>query len=170
MFLKLLSRMRKSVSFRIALWYSILFPLSSLLVIGLFYFLLSSYVNHKDRQILHAKLDEYVSQYNEGGIQALDRAIQKDREKDKRVSFFVRIAGHDNTTLFLNLPESETVRDYKYLEHPTFSPKWLDLITGIGHRTEEISTLLPGGSLLQVAEASKTGRYFSIGFAKSLPA
>ncbi len=158
MFLKSLSRMRRSVSFRIALWFSIVFPLSSFLVIGIFYFLLSSYANHKDRQILHAKLDEYVSQYTEGGVRSLDRAIQKDRGKDKRVTFFVRIAGKDNATLFLNVPKSETVRDYKYLEHPAFSPRWLDLITGIGNRTEEIETLLPDGSLLQVGRSVKNRR------------
>ncbi|MDR3554424.1 MAG: hypothetical protein P4L55_06705 [Syntrophobacteraceae bacterium] len=123
MFLKSLSRMRRSVSFRIAVWYSIIFPLSSLLVIGIFYFLLSSYVNHKDRQILHAKLDEYISRYKEGGIPALNRAIRKDRENDKRVSFFVRIAAKNNSTIFLSVPKAETVRDYKYLEHPGFRPR-----------------------------------------------
>ena len=153
MFLESLSRMRRSVSFRIAIWYSILFPFSTFLVIGIFYFLLSSYVNHKDRQILHAKLDEYVSQYSGGGVQALDRAIRKDREQDKRLTFFVRIAGKNNVTLFLNVPQSETVRDYKYLEHPSFSPKWLDLVTGLRHHTEEMSTSLPDGSLLQVGRS-----------------
>ncbi len=155
MFFKSVSRMRRSVSFRIAVWYSILFSLSALLVIGIFYYLLSSYVNHKDRQILHAKLDEYISQYNEGGIPALDRAILKDREIDKRVSFFVRVAGRDNATVFLSLPESETALDYKYLEHPTFRPRWVDLIFGIGHPTEEISTPLPGGLVLQVGRSVK---------------
>jgi signal transduction histidine kinase len=155
MFLKSLSRMRRSVSFRIAVWYSIIFPLSSLLVIGIFYLLLTSYVNHKDRQILHAKLDEYISRYNDGGIPALNRAIRKDRENDKRVSFFVRIAAKNNSTIFLSVPRAEAVRDYKYLEHPRFRPRLVDLITGIRHPTEEIATQLPDGSTLQVGRSIK---------------
>ncbi len=155
MFVQSLSRMRKSVSFRIAIWYSIIFPLSSFLVISIFYFLLSSYVNHKDRQILHAKLDEYVSRLNEGGIPALKHAISGDRQQDKRVSFFVRIAGHDNATLFLSVPRSETIGDYQYLEHRAFKPRLMDLIAGIGHPTELISTLLPDGSILQVGRSVK---------------
>ncbi|MGC9196735.1 MAG: sensor histidine kinase [Syntrophobacteraceae bacterium] len=154
MVLASLSRMRRSVSFRIAVWYSIIFPLSSFLVIGIFYFLLSSYVNHKDRQILHAKLDEYASRYNEGGIPALARAIREDRQKDKRVSFFVRLSGHDNATVFLSVPKSETVRDYKYLER-RIKPRLVDLITGIAHKTEEIATVLPDGLVLQVGRSIK---------------
>jgi nitrogen fixation/metabolism regulation signal transduction histidine kinase len=128
--------------------------LSSFLVIGIFYFLLSSYVNHKDHQILHAKLDEYTSRYNEGGLTALRRAIREDREKDKRLSFFVRLSGRNNATVFLSVPKSETVRDYKYLEHP-IKPRLVDLIAGIGHKTEEISTVLPDGLVLQVGRSIK---------------
>ena len=75
--------------------------------------------------------------------------------KIKGSLFFVRIAGHDNATLFLSVPNAETVRDYKYLEHPGLTPRWIDLITGIGHPTEEISSPLPDGSVLQVGRSVK---------------
>lgn len=155
MFLKSLSHMRKSVSFRIAVWYSILFPFSTLLVMGVFYFLLASNENRKDRQILHAKLDEFTTQYDEGGLKALKRAIRRDREQDKRVSLFVRIAGPDNTTLFLSVPKSERLETYKYLEHAGVHPRWMDLLTGIGHPTEAISAPLPDGALLQIGRSVK---------------
>ena len=71
--LRSLKHSRRSIAFRLAIWYSILFPLSSLLALCMAYFLLSSYVNHKDAEIIQAKLDEYASLYQTGGSPALAR-------------------------------------------------------------------------------------------------
>jgi signal transduction histidine kinase len=156
MFLKSLSRMRRSISFRITIWYSILFPLSSMLVFLLVYFLLSTYVNRKDREILQAKAEEYASEYVVGGAGALNKEIRLDRKTDKRISFFVRIAGPDNSTLFLSVPKSETAFDYKYLEEHKPRARWLDLITRSGTFTAEVRSIhLPDGSVLQVGKSVK---------------
>jgi signal transduction histidine kinase len=154
MVVKSLNRMRKSISFRITIWYSILFPLSSILVFGLIYFLLSSYVDRKDSQILDAKLEEYTNQYVAGGTQALSDEIRVDRKTDKRISFFVRIAGRDNTTLYLSVPKSETTSDYKYLEAHKPHARWIDLIMGSADKATEVrSSRLPDGFLLQVGKS-----------------
>jgi signal transduction histidine kinase len=156
MFLRSLSRMRKSVSFRITIWYSILFPLSSLLVFGLIYFRLSSYVNLKNQEILEARAREYASQYEARGIQALRDEISRDRRVDKSSSFFVRIAGPENNTLFLSVPKSDTAFDYKYLEQHNVHARWIDFVTGVGaYATEVRSTHLSDGSLLQVGKSVK---------------
>lgn len=153
---KSLNRMRKSISFRITIWYSILFPLSSILVFGLVYFLLSSYANGKDREILRAKLEEYVSEYQSGGTRTLRQEIRSDRKRDKRISFFVRIADRDNATLFLSVPDTETAFDYKYLEQHRLHARWIDLMMGLGRSpTEVASTHLPDGSLFQVGKSIK---------------
>ncbi len=153
MFLKSLNRMRKSVSFRLTIWYSIIFPLSSVLVFGISYFLLFSYVNRKDREILQAKLEEYVSQYEARGTRALGEQIQKDRETDRRISFFVRISGGDNTTFFLSVPKTETAFDYKYLEEHRLHARWIDLIMRGPHAAEVASARLPDGLFLQVGKS-----------------
>ncbi len=156
MFLKSLNHLRKSISFRITIWYSILFPLSSMLVFGLIYFLLSSYVDRKDREILSAKLEEYVSQYETRGIKGLDDEIGRDRQVDRRITFFVRIAGPGNITRYLSVPKTETAFDYQYLEEHNLHARWIDLIMGKGdYATEVRSTHLPDGSLLQVGKSVK---------------
>jgi signal transduction histidine kinase len=158
MILRSLNPLRKSISFRITVWYSILFASSFVLLFGLIYFRLSSYVNHKDRQILQAKLEEYVTQFEAGGRPALSKEIRTDRRTDKRISFFVRIAAPDNATLFLSVPEQEKALDYRDLEqHPLHvHARWIDLITGSRlSATEVVATHLPDGSLLQVGKSIK---------------
>jgi signal transduction histidine kinase len=156
MFLRSLNRMRKSVSFRITIWYSILFPLSSLLVFGLIYFRLSSYVNLKNQEILEARAREYASQYEAKGIEALREEISRDRRVDKNSSFFVRIAGRENDTLFLSVPKTDTNFDYKYLEQHNVHARWIDYVMGVGaYATEVRSTHLADGSLLQVGKSVK---------------
>lgn len=151
-----LYRLRGSIAFRITIWYSIIFPLSSALSFGIMYYSLSSYVNRKDREILRAKVAEYVGEYRAGGTKLLDAGIRMGRKTDKRISFFVRIAGPANKTLFLSVPDAETAFDYQYLDRKPPRPRFFDLITGRGFfPTEVLSTSLPGGLMLQVGKSMK---------------
>ncbi len=149
-----LYRLRGSIAFRITIWYSIIFPLSSALSFGIMYYSLSSYVNRKDREILRAKIAEYVGEYRAGGTKLLDAGIRTDRKTDKRISFFVRISGPANKTLFLSVPDAEPAFDYQYLDRKPPRPRFIDLITGRGYfPTEVLSTSLPDGLLLQVGKS-----------------
>jgi hypothetical protein len=81
MFLKYLSpkhlvSLRKTITFRLILWYSAFFILSTSFLFLLAYFLLSSSVRRKDREETHQKLGEYAAQYKTGGIDALKKEVR----------------------------------------------------------------------------------------------
>ena len=73
MSLKSLKQWSKTIGFRLAVWYSTIFILSSVALFVLAYFFLSSSIQQKDRQIIQSKLKEYEAQYQTGGISSLTR-------------------------------------------------------------------------------------------------
>src|SRR5713226_2046256 len=105
MFLKRLSHIRKTITFRLILWYSAFFILSTSFLFLLAYFLLSSSVRQKDREETHQKLGEYAAQYQTGGIEALKKEVSLEGRSGKEDPLFVRLVGPQNTTVFLNAPE-----------------------------------------------------------------
>src|SRR5882724_9704474 len=109
MFLKYLSpkhlvTLRKTITFRLILWYSAFFVLSTSCLFVLAYFLLSSSVRQKDREETHQKLGEYAAQYQTGGIEALKKEVSLEGA-GKENPLFVRVVGPQNTTVFLNASE-----------------------------------------------------------------
>src|SRR5882724_11465622 len=105
MFLKQLNRIRRTITFRLALWYSGIFILSTSFLFVLAYVLLSSSVEQKDREDTHQKLGEYAAQYRLSGLEGLKKEIALEEKTGKRHSFFVRLAGPENSTLFLDAPD-----------------------------------------------------------------
>src|SRR3989442_12133855 len=103
MFLKRLSHIRKTITFRLILWYSAFFVLSTSFLFLLAYFLLSSSVRQKDREETHQKLGEYSAQYQTGGIEALKNEVGLEGRSAKD-PLFVRVAGPQGSTVFLNSP------------------------------------------------------------------
>src|SRR3989441_5062337 len=105
MFLKRLSRIRKTITFRLILWYSAFFILSTSFLFLLAYFLLSSSVRRKDREETHQKLGEYAAQYQTGGIEALKNEVGLEGRSAREDPMFVRVVGPQNTMVFVNAPE-----------------------------------------------------------------
>src|SRR5258707_10140877 len=110
MFLKYLSlknfiNLRKTINFRLILWYSAFFILSTSFLFVLAYFLLSSSVRRKDREETHQKLSEYAAQYHAGGIEALKNEVGLEGRSAREDPLFVRLVGPQNTTAFVNAPE-----------------------------------------------------------------
>src|SRR5258705_11502707 len=109
MFLRYLSpkhlvRLRKTITFRLILWYSAFFILSTSFLFLLAYFLLSSSVRRKNREETHQKLTEYAAQYQTGGLEALKNEVGLEG-RSAGEDLFVRLVGAQNTTIFLNAPE-----------------------------------------------------------------
>ncbi len=162
MFLKRLSRIRKTITFRLIVWYSAFFILSTLFLFVLAYFLLSSSVRQKDREATHQKLGEYAAQYQTGGLAALKTEVGLETRGDKENPIFVRVAGPQNNTLFLNA--SEHWKDFDLSQLKSFNPERvgaadhqpLDLRTRDGERGLEIeSTILADGNILQVGHSTE---------------
>jgi len=67
-------RLRRTLGFRLALWYAIIFVVSSLAVTALTYVLLASSLEQRDREIVENSLAEYARAYRESLQWTLDPA------------------------------------------------------------------------------------------------
>ena len=78
MSLKRLDRVRRTIGFRLILWYSSIFIVSASFLFVLAYVLLSSSAEQKNRKDIHLKLEEYTAQYRAGGLEALKNEVGLD--------------------------------------------------------------------------------------------
>lgn len=158
MSLESLKRWSKTIGFRLAIWYSTIFILSSLTLFVLAYLFLSSSIQQKDRQIIQSKLKEYATEYETGGIASLKDKVASDRSSGKQNSFFVRVCRPSGTTLFLNLPDQWADFDLQEAATSAVSQKgqWSRVVSKADENALEIaSTPLPDGNLLQVGKSTE---------------
>lgn len=93
---KSFSRVRKTLSFRLTLWYSVTFIASSLLLFLLSYVFLSLSVRD-NQKILQTRLSKLVSVAEDAGM---DAAIQV--AADRRNKYFVRIIAPESRTVLMS--------------------------------------------------------------------
>jgi signal transduction histidine kinase len=156
--LKQLVRLRKTITFRLILWYSAFFIISTSFLFLLAYFLLSSSVRQKDREETQEKLREYAAQYQTGGIEALKNEVGLEGRSAREDPLFVRVVGAHNTTVYLNAPEHWKDFDLAQLESVGLNSgeQPIYLQTRDGARGLEIeSTVLPDGDFLQVGQSTE---------------
>lgn len=144
-----------------AAWYSLVFILSSLALFGLGYFLLSSSLEQKDRELIASQLRLYASRYQSGGLPALREEVQAGHKE----SLFVRVAGPENETVFQNIPTDWGDFDLKQLEAALVKGdlQWSHLfgqeeeeeLIKDPDRLEILSVRLPDGSVLQVGKTTE---------------
>ena len=130
MFLKSLNRIRKTIGFRLALWYSAIFLLSFLILFVFAYLYLSSSIRNYDRENIRAELNECATQFQKGGIDALKTEVELEKHASGgRNLFFVRLGGPNNETIFLNFPDQWTGFGRKQIEDTHLNPdrEWLNL-------------------------------------------
>jgi len=144
-----------TVGFRLTLWYSGMFILSMSLLFGLVYVLISTSLSRQDQETIQAQLRELSSVYREGGLEALEREVTREKKFEKRSAFFVRLADPGNRTVLLILPYQWAEFDLKALEEKPLEGR-LELAsrTGKGH-LEIASTRLAFGYTLQVGKSTE---------------
>jgi signal transduction histidine kinase len=145
--LKLPSRVRKTLAFRLALWYSAIFIVSSVILFIVSYLFLSASVrdNQKDVQ---SKLRKYLSLAQRGGIPAVERAAG-----DRRNTFFVRIVDLGNQTVFLSNPQLWEKFDVKPLHDQPAQGQWQYFPAKSDADVLELTSAdLPDGYVLQVGK------------------
>ncbi|MEN6319645.1 MAG: HAMP domain-containing sensor histidine kinase [Syntrophaceae bacterium] len=156
MYLRTLNRVRKTVGFRLTLWYSSLFILTSLILFGLTYLFLSSYAEQKDREIIRSEFEECAVQYQTKGMEALEKEVNLEKYVNKESPYYVRLAGKQNETLFLSIPDGWTKTDAERLKNLNIQENktWTELKVGKGaaDTAEFISERLSDGSFLQVGK------------------
>jgi signal transduction histidine kinase len=158
MFWKRLKAFARTLSFRLNLWYAVVFVVSSALVFALLYYLLGAAIDRKDREVIEARLGEYVAVYENGGVPALQAWITRVDEARKQRTFFVRVATRERVDVLLVVPQDWLPEDVAHLDvrgeaHPR---TWLRV-----PRDEEVdftvaSTFLRGGTFFQVGRSSES--------------
>src|SRR5437899_2221882 len=150
--------LRKTITFRLILWYSAFFILSTSFLFLLAYFLLSSSVRQKDREETHQKLGEYAAQYQTGGIEALKKEVSLEGGSGKETPLFVRLVGTRVTTIFLNAPEHWKDFDLTQLDGISRNRSQQPVYLQARDREKGLeiqSTVLPDGSVLQVGQSTE---------------
>jgi len=94
---------RRNVGVRLGLWYAFIFACSSVALLGLAYLLLANAIGNKDREVVQARLREYATLYQNGGLAALQDSIQEEHESQQ--TFFIRLANEWNDVSFANVPK-----------------------------------------------------------------
>lgn len=105
MFWKPLKAFTGTLSFRLNAWHAAIFLASAAVSFALIYVLLGAAIERKDRDVIEARLSEYVSVYQSGGIAALRDWTSQVNEARKERMFFVRVTKADGTVLLQVLPQ-----------------------------------------------------------------
>ncbi|MBW1698897.1 MAG: HAMP domain-containing histidine kinase [Deltaproteobacteria bacterium] len=158
MFSKSLPKTLKSSSFRLALWYSSFFILSSILILTATYYFLSAALKSTDREAILSELNELSSTYNHFGMDVFQNEVTENIKYQKKNPFFVRIADWANRTLHvfntklweefdLNLLEKYSLKENRgWISLPAVAEDF-DLMIASSH--------LKDGRWLQVGRSSE---------------
>lgn len=151
-------RLRHTLGLRIALWYAIIFVVSSLLLTALTYVLLSASLRRYDREIIGDALVRYANAYQRGGRRALEAEILRTQAAAAPGPLLVRTIGAGQDLIFLSVPEDWQRFDLSRLEATpaTGEQTWSTLRTGEdGDVLEVASVRLRDGTLFQVGMSTE---------------
>ncbi len=151
-----LKRLGRSFTLRLSLGYAALFTLSAVILFGLLYLLLASTLQHKDREVIEARLRECEAVYDNGGLAALQELVQRSRDSDKDKSFFVRLAGQRGSVLLLVAPDDWVQFDTSALDRGGDLSRlaWLRIPKDDERDFTVAAMRLPDGSVLQVGRST----------------
>lgn len=158
MFLKSLDASRKAIGFRLAFWFSAFFILGTLCLFLLAFFLLASTLRQQDRDSIQTRLHQLGAQYQATNLSGLRRELALEARLRKTKPFFIRIAGENNGTVFMEIPDQWEEFDLSRLEHaPLTDPEaLLRLPAKDDEAILEIAGMrLPDGVLLQVGKSTE---------------
>jgi len=94
---------RRNVGVRLSLGYAFIFACGSVALLGVAYYLLVAAIGNKDRELVQARLREYATVYQAGGLAALRNSLREE-QGDQR-TFYVRLANGWNDVSFANVPD-----------------------------------------------------------------
>jgi|RhiMetdeSRZDD1v2_1073273.scaffolds.fasta_scaffold88232_3 signal transduction histidine kinase len=157
MFLKLPSGLRKTLSFRLTLWYSAIFTLSCLALFIISYFLLSSAVRKKDEEAIRSKLKQYASEFQRDGIEAFFKEVVDENRILGDEGFFVRFKVSSAEKPFVSIPGKWKHFDLQQLEEDdgTAENRWIRIPARNDEDVLEIASMrVFDGNILQVGRGS----------------
>ena len=153
MLLKFPKNLRKKLSVRLTVWYSGIFILSSLTFSIVSYLFVFSTVRDNRKEI-QATLSQYTAKAEDGGVRAVDALTRRQSKPSRRTSFFVRLVGPNNETLFLSNPHLWEKFDFASPSGPAFQEQWRYYTSKRdGSLLEVASARLANGNVLQVGKS-----------------
>ena len=105
MSLNLLDRFGRTISFRLNLWYAAIFTVSSCALFLVLYFLLAVAIEWKDQEVIEAKVKEYSTVYEAGGLPALQNRVGSTPDAREQKGFFVRWESPFRGAMLLAVPQ-----------------------------------------------------------------
>lgn len=128
MFLTSLDKITQKIGFRLAAWYSALIISSMAVLFLIAYFFLSSTLENRDIQEVQSEISELETELFGGGIEGIRSFVESHLSNRLKRQLFIRIADHDNCTLYQFSPFSEDRFDIASLEKKTLiDGQWLRL-------------------------------------------
>jgi signal transduction histidine kinase len=149
----------RSLAFSLSVLYAGLFTLGAVVLFAFLYVLLASTLQSKDREMIHARLNECTTVYNYGGLAALEDLVRRSGSAALKASFFVRIESARGSVLFLTAPQDWVHFDSAALtrENPSSSHLlWLRIPKDEQQDFLIASEQLPDGSTLEVGKSSNS--------------
>jgi len=101
---KTASRLGLTFSLKLSLLYALFFVISSISLFLVAYYLISTLVEQREREVIQERINEYQAWYNKGGLRAL-KARFEDQSDISREIYFVRIIGPLGNALFVSFPK-----------------------------------------------------------------
>jgi heavy metal sensor kinase len=152
-----LNRFRKTIGVRLSFWYALLFIVSSFILFGLAYFLVSKSIERRDRDDIRLKLQNIAREYQPGELETFQKEAILEESSRSSGPLFIRLAGPDRKTLFLNRPREWDSVDLSSLEMepPPQEGAWIYLPEKDHHRLEIASLRMADGIVLQVGKSTK---------------
>jgi signal transduction histidine kinase len=149
-----MSTFRRLLGLRLSVWYASVFVVSTVVLVGLGYALLSSSLAQRDHDIIRATLREYASRYELGGLPALQRSVELEERTGSEERLFVRVLGPDADALFVRMPQGW--RGYAF-EDLDDSGSGADTTAAHDRRAvlEVASARLADGTLQQVGKSNE---------------
>lgn len=158
MSLKHLHNPVKTIGGKVALWYSVIFITSSLLLFLFTYYFLSTTLKDRDHDNIDFELRQMESIYEISGMDAVKDFITKKNLSRKSKQFFIRIADASNRTIWIFSPEQWRDFDLGELERAVpDGEKGRVEIEDVDYRyvLTVRSAKLPGGDLVQIGMSSE---------------
>lgn len=152
-----LNLLRRTISFRLNLWYALIFTGSATVLFLLFYVLLSIGLERKDREVIEARLKEYAAIYQTRGLAALKNWIYQSADARQK-SFFVRVLNRNLEEVLVIVPKDWIESDIKSLSFGSqtleLRESWINIPKDEEEELTIGSILLRDGSVLQVGRST----------------
>jgi signal transduction histidine kinase len=147
-------RLERSIGLRLAVWYALLFVLSSTVVGVLGYRLLERSLVGRDHDLLRVKLAEYVTRYESGGLRALSAVVEAEQASGDPDSVMVRLLAANADVVLLSPSPLWRAYDLRPIEGSSGEVPRRAVSPTRDTTIEVVSRVLWDGTLMQVGRTT----------------